>query len=50
MILRTQGYHVHALVTETKVLHYNQHTIVMFDTLSYHIVFKMNGDHFNAPQ
>ena len=49
-VLRTQGCHVHTFVTKTKALHYNQHKIVTFDTLSYHIAFKISGDHFNAPQ
>ena len=35
---------------KNKSVNYNHHKIVMFDTLSYHIAFKINGDHFNAPQ
>ena len=40
----------HTLVRKAKVSRYNQHKIVTFDTLTYHIAFKTNGDHCNAPQ
>ena len=41
---------LHTLVRKAKVSRYNQHKIVTFDTLIYHIAFKTNGDHCNAPQ